>query len=48
MSLQVMKHPGLNLGRSHGKDDEAAETVMFGFWLFLMSDAILFGMGCAT
>ncbi len=48
MSLQVMKHPGLNLGRSHGKDDEAAETVMFGFWLFLMSDAILFGMVFAT
>ena len=48
MSLQVMKHPGLNLGRSHGKDDEAAETVMFGFWLFLMSDAILFGMVFAS
>ena len=48
MNQQVMKHPGLNLGSAHGKDDEAAETMMFGFWLFLMSDAILFGMMFAT
>ena len=48
MNPQVMKHPGLNLGPSHGKDDEAAETMMFGFWVFLMSDAILFGMVFAT
>ena len=48
MNDRVMKHPGLNLGRSHGKDDRAAETVMFGFWVFLMSDAILFGMVFAT
>ena len=48
MNPQVMKHPGLNLGPGHGKDDEAAETMMFGFWVFLMSDAILFGMVFAT
>jgi cytochrome o ubiquinol oxidase subunit 3 len=48
MSQQVMRHPGLNLGSSHGKDDDAAETMMFGFWVFLMSDAILFGMVFAT
>ena len=48
MSDNVMKHPGLNLGSAHGKDDEAAETMMFGFWVFLMSDAILFGMVFAT
>lgn len=48
MSDNVIKHPGLNLGPSHGKDDEAAETLMFGFWVFLMSDAILFGMVFAT
>lgn len=48
MSEQVIKHPGLNLGPAHGKDDEAAGTVMFGFWVFLMSDAILFGMVFAT
>ncbi|HEX3983726.1 MAG TPA: cytochrome c oxidase subunit 3 [Acidisoma sp.] len=43
-----MKHPGLNLGFAHGTDDEAAERMMFGFWVFLMSDAILFGMVFAT
>ncbi|HZX71657.1 MAG TPA: cytochrome c oxidase subunit 3 [Rhodanobacter sp.] len=45
---QVNKYPGLNLGPGHGQDDEAAATVMFGFWVFLMSDAILFGMVFAT
>ncbi len=48
MSPQVLRHPGLNLGAAHGADDDAAERVMFGFWVFLMSDAILFGMVFAT
>ena len=48
MSQQVYRHPGLNLGPSHGKDDLEAEGVMFGFWVFLMSDSILFGMVFAT
>ncbi len=48
MSQEVMKHPGLNLGAAHGKDHEAAERMMFGFWVFMMSDAILFGMVFAT
>lgn len=48
MNEKVMKHPGLNLGAAHGKDDRAAERLMFGFWVFLMSDAILFGMVFAT
>lgn len=38
------KHPGLNLGAGHGRADADAETLLFGFWLFLMSDAILFGV----
>ncbi len=48
MSRETIKHPGLNLGLAHGKDNEAAERLMFGFWVFLMSDAILFGMVFAT
>lgn len=48
MSQEVMKHPGLNLGSAHGKDNEAAGRMMFGFWVFMMSDAILFGMVFAT
>ena len=48
MSQQTYKYPGLNLGPSHGNDDETCQTTMFGFWVFLMSDAILFGMVFAT
>jgi cytochrome o ubiquinol oxidase subunit 3 len=48
MSHEAIKHPGLNLGSAHGKDDKAAESLMFGFWVFLMSDTILFGMVFAT
>ncbi|NYE27147.1 cytochrome o ubiquinol oxidase subunit 3 [Rhodanobacter sp. K2T2] len=48
MSDGIAKHPGLNLGPGHGKDDAAAEGLMFGFWVFMMSDAILFGMVFAT
>lgn len=48
MSQEAIKYPGLNLGASHGGDHDAAERMMFGFWLFLMSDAILFGMVFAT
>lgn len=43
-----MKHPGLNLGPAHGKVNEAAERMIFGFWVFMMSDSILFGMVFAT
>jgi cytochrome o ubiquinol oxidase subunit 3 len=48
MSEEAIKHPGLNLGPAHGRDDDAAEALVFGFWIFLMSDAILFGMVFAT
>jgi cytochrome o ubiquinol oxidase subunit 3 len=37
-------HPGLNLGEEHGKDHLAAETSIFGFWVFMMTDLVLFGM----
>ena len=42
------RHPGLNLGESHGAAHEAAEKEVFGFWVFMMSDAILFGLLFAT
>ena len=48
MSRGAIKYPGLNLGSAHGKDDEIAERLIFGFWIFLMSDAILFGLVFAT
>lgn len=48
MTDEAIKHPGLNLGRTHGRDHDAAEGMVFGFWVFLMSDAILFSMVFAT
>jgi len=37
-------HPGLNLGEEHGDDHLEAETSVFGFWVFIMSDLVTFGM----
>ena len=48
MSRQSATYPGLNLGPAHGRDNEQAATLMFGFWVFLMSDAVLFGLVFAT
>ena len=44
----VFKYPGLNLGEAHAEVHSAAESLLFGFWVFLMSDAILFGLVFAT
>ncbi|MCR9088651.1 MAG: cytochrome c oxidase subunit 3 [Rhodobacteraceae bacterium] len=41
-------YPGLNLGDAHGEDHAKSETLLFGFWVFLMSDLILFGMLFST
>lgn len=41
-------HPGLNLGPHHGDAHYRAETAAFGFWIFLMSDLIIFGLMFAT
>ena len=37
-------YPGLNLGSGHGEAHEQAETTVFGFWVFVMSDLIIFGI----
>jgi len=41
-------HPGLNLGAAHGAAHEGSEATVFGFWVFLMSDLITFGILFAT
>lgn len=41
-------HPGLNLGESHGDDHSKAENAIFGFWVFMMSDLVTFGMSFAV
>ncbi|KFE34201.1 cytochrome c oxidase subunit 3 [Thioclava atlantica] len=48
MSATQTRHPGLNLGSNHQSADDRAETEVFGFWVFMMSDAILFGLLMAT
>ena len=42
------RHPGLNLGIRHQTAHEEAEEVVFGFWVFLMSDLVLFACLFAT
>ena len=41
-------YPGLNLGGGHGDAHEQAENTVFGFWVFLMSDLIIFGKYAGT
>ncbi len=48
MSDQTVRYPGFNLGASHPDVDSRGEGLMFGFWVFLMSDAIIFGLLFAT
>jgi len=37
-------YPGLNLGEEHASAHQSSETVTFGFWVFLMSDLVYFGL----
>jgi cytochrome o ubiquinol oxidase subunit 3 len=39
-----LRHVGLKVGGFEAIDREEAETGIFGFWVFLMSDAILFAL----
>lgn len=48
MSDQYNQHPGLNLTHARPDDGRHAEVTVFGFWTFLMSDAILFALLFAT
>lgn len=48
MSADEVKHAGLNLGSTDAETHEEAETAVFGFWVFLMSDAVLFALLFAT
>lgn len=48
MSELHLLHPGLNIGHTDREGHQQAEPVMFGFWVFLMSDLILFALLLAT
>ena len=45
---QPLVHPGLNLGSADEYSHEEAEPVIFGFWVFLMADLVLFALLFAT
>ncbi|WP_428333363.1 cytochrome c oxidase subunit 3 [Novosphingobium sp.] len=48
MSADEAKHVGLNLGSTDGETHGEAESAIFGFWVFLMSDAVIFALLFAT
>jgi len=48
MSVVALKHPGLNLGPSDRETELKTEELLFGFWVFVMSDAIVFSVLFAT
>jgi len=48
MSANECKHAGLNLGGADELTHEKAASAVFGFWVFLMSDAVIFALLFAT
>ena len=48
MSTEKKLHPGINIAQTDPKAHLEAEPVMFGFWVFLMSDLVLFTLLLAT
>ena len=44
MTGPQLRHVGLRLDQSDVLDPDEAETGIFGFWIFLMSDAVLFAL----
>jgi cytochrome o ubiquinol oxidase subunit 3 len=41
-------HPGINLAHARPEDELHTEVTVFGFWTYLMSDAIIFALLFAT
>ena len=48
MSAGKAKHAGINLGETDAETHEQAGADVFGFWVFLMSDAVIFALLFAT
>ncbi len=48
MSADRASHPGINLGETDAETHEQASAAVFGFWVFLMSDAVIFALLFAT
>ena len=43
-SSRKLRHPGINMGNTDPVTDKHAESLLFGFWIFLMSDLVLFAL----
>ena len=48
MTANEVQHAGLNLGDTDAVTHEDAGSEVFGFWVFLMSDAVIFALLFAT
>lgn len=48
MTDLTSQHPGINLAHANPSDERHTEINVFGFWTFLMSDAIVFALLFAT
>jgi cytochrome o ubiquinol oxidase subunit 3 len=48
LSGTELRHAGLNLGKSDAVTHKQASLDLFGFWVFLMSDAVIFALLFAT
>ena len=46
--LSLHRHPGINLGATDPEAHREAEETVFGFWVFLMSDLVVFALLFAT
>lgn len=46
--IENNRHPGINLGSTDPETHESAESLLFGFWIFLMADLVLFALLFAT
>ncbi|MEH3087964.1 MAG: cytochrome c oxidase subunit 3 [Xylophilus ampelinus] len=44
MTLPALRHAGINLGGTDPHAHDRAEGAVFGFWMFLMSDAVIFAL----
>jgi cytochrome o ubiquinol oxidase subunit III len=44
----IVRAPGLTWGAEHDRDHDHAASALSGFWLFMMSDLIIFGLMFAT
>lgn len=48
MTDLALQHSGINLAHASPEDERHTEITVFGFWTFLMSDAIIFALLFAT